>query len=74
MTDAFYNSLAPTFLALGTLVLAFRNSGKTDRLIIKADEIHTLTNSAMSKVREDLLLAQKEISNLKKLIVEMRGL
>lgn len=41
---------------------------KADTLIEKAVEIHTLTNSNLSKVTESLNVALKEIDGLKKLV------
>jgi hypothetical protein len=44
---------------------------KTDDLLLKAQEIHTLTNSNLSKVTAALDLALQENSSLKKLMATM---
>jgi hypothetical protein len=61
MTDATLNiiltALPPTIVALATLVVSIINS-------IKANRIHVLVNSNMTKVQADLTIANQRIEAL----------
>jgi hypothetical protein len=71
-------TIPPTLVAVGTLIVSWRTSGKAvvidtkatalvgkaDVIIHKAEEIHTLTNSNLTKVSTDLALALKRIESL----------
>lgn len=61
-------SLAPTLMALAAFVVSIHNSKKSDVIIEKAAEIHTLTNSSLSKVQSALDVANERIIGLEKLI------
>lgn len=71
MTDAvelaLIASIAPTFAALATLIVSIRNT-------TKLSEIHTLTNSNLNRVVNDLVSANAKIDGLQKLIAEMRSM
>lgn len=72
MTDAvqlaLIASVAPTLAALGAAAIGIRNSRKSDTIIKKADEIHTLTNANLTRVTNALEVANTEIIGLKKLV------
>jgi len=75
---AFIASIAPTIAAIAAMVIGLRNTretkkveAKTDTIIEKAAEIHTLTNSNLSAVTKALELAQAEIGSLKQLMAQM---
>lgn len=72
MTDAIQTALIaglpPTILAAAALIAAIRNSRKADKLIVKADEIHEVTNSAKSAVDEKLEVANKHIAELTRMV------
>lgn len=55
-------------MALAAFVISLRNSRKSDVIIEKAAEIHTLTNSSMSRVQSALDVASEKIIGLEKLI------
>lgn len=55
--------IPPTILAIATLIQSKKN-GK------KSDEIHVLTNSNLTKVKEDLVEAKEEIRGLKQHILK----
>lgn len=68
--------------AIGLLIVntitAWRNSAKSDAIVAKVDavdakaaEIHTLTNSANSKLQADLGVATERILGLEKLMTQM---
>lgn len=61
-------SMAPTLMALAALAVSFRNLKKSDVIIEKAAEIHTLTNSTMTKLQSSLEVANEKIIGLEKLI------
>lgn len=74
-------SVPPTIAAVAALrqgrangVKAQSNSDKSDVIIHKAEEIHTLTNSNLTKVTADLALANKRIEDLEKLVARMVGM
>ena len=57
--------------ALSSRLVVEATSRKADVIIEKATEIHTLTNSNLSRVTEALNLALERISGLEKLITAM---
>lgn len=57
-------AIPATLVALATLIVGIINS-------IKANKIHFLVNSNMTKVQFDLATAKKEIDGLKELIVAL---
>jgi hypothetical protein len=68
---ALVTSIAPTLAALAAMIIGIRNSRKADSIITKADEIHTLTNSNLTKVTNALAVAQEKIDGLQKLVTTM---
>ena len=58
---AVISSIAPTIMALAAFVVGVRNSRK-------ADVIHTLVNSNLTKVKADLELANQKILELATLL------
>lgn len=61
IVTAVLTALPPTILAIASLI-----QGR--KIIHKADEIHTLTNSNLTKVTADLALATKRIEILEAFI------
>lgn len=61
-------SLAPTLMALAAFVISLKNSRKSDVIIGKATEIHTLTNSNLTAITTALGIANEKIIGLEKLI------
>lgn len=57
-------------LAVATLVVSLKNNQKANTIIGKADEIHTLTNSNLTNVKEALEIANTKIENLEKTILK----
>jgi len=64
-------SIAPTIASLAAFRQGQANGVKTDALTVKAEEIHMLTNSNLSAVKADLLLANKRIEALETLLVQL---
>jgi septal ring factor EnvC (AmiA/AmiB activator) len=71
-------AVPPTLTGLAALLLAILNRSsaqmtdtKTDSIIRKADEIHTLTNSNLAEVTKTLQVANEKISGLEKLLGAM---
>ncbi len=62
-----------TILACATLIVGVRNSRKTDTVIEKAAEIHTLTNSNLSKVTTALEVANEKIEGLQRLVAQIKA-
>jgi len=60
-------ALPPTLVALATFVVGIVNS-------IKANKIHYLVNSNMTKVQADLAAANVRIEELQKLVGKLVGL
>lgn len=68
--------LAPsTLLAYATLKSSKKNATKADvnavkvdDLVVKAGEIHSLTNSHLSEITGDLRVARQEIKGLRELV------
>ena len=56
-------SIAPTLASLGTLYIGLRNG-------TKADAIHVLVNSNLTKVKTDLALALERVVNLEALLTK----
>jgi hypothetical protein len=71
-------AVVPTTLAaLGALLVSLRNGKKSDIIIEKAAEIHTLTNSNLSKLTSQLEVANSKITGLERLVaslVEAKGI
>lgn len=72
-------SIAPTIASMGALFASIlgahkskENGKKVDTVIEKTTEIHTLTNSNLTKVQSDLSTAIQEIHGLKELVAELR--
>jgi hypothetical protein len=65
-------AIAPTVLAVATLVTSINNGRKTNELHIQGIEIHQLVNSNLTRVKADLELALTRIIKLEKLISEMK--
>jgi hypothetical protein len=68
-------AVPPTLLGVATLWQAITNAasarvtdGKTDAIIRRTDEIHTLTNSNLAEVTKTLQVANEKISGLEKLL------
>lgn len=58
-------SVPPTLAAIAGIVIASINAGKNNK---KLTEIHTLTNSNLSKVTANLEVANETIDGLNKLV------
>lgn len=73
MTDmaigAIVTALPPTLVALGTLIVAWRNSNKSDKIEKKSEEIHVLVNSNLTAVKAELAEAKLQIAQLQSTIV-----
>ncbi len=68
-------AIPPTLVGCAALWQAVLNAGaarvtdgKTDSIIRKADEIHTLTNSNLAEVTKTLQVANEKISGLEQLL------
>lgn len=68
-------AIPTTLAALGALFVSLRNGAKTDKVQAKVEavdakaiEIHTLTNSNLSKVTSQLEVANSKIEGLQKLV------
>lgn len=61
-------AIPATILATGTLIVGIRNSRKSDKIIEKAVEIHTLTNSRLSSVMAELSEMRSQNKGLERLI------
>lgn len=71
-------AIVPTLAALGAMVVSVvnaiksnANGVKADDIIKKAEQIHTLTNSNLSKVTASLEVALARIDGLQKMVAEM---
>lgn len=71
-------SIVPTLAAFGAMAVSVinaiksnANGIKSDEIIKKAEQIHTLTNSNLSKVTAALEVANARIDGLQKLILSM---
>jgi hypothetical protein len=62
---------APTIAALGAWRESQKTTAKTEVVIAKADEIHTLTNSNLAAVKADLALANARILSLEALVSKL---
>lgn len=51
--------------------VASENGTKTDNLVRKTDEIHTLTNSNLSTVTSALAVANEKIAGLEKMVTQL---
>lgn len=65
--------------AVVQIINAIKQSAKTDviktntsALLVKADEIHTQTNSNLKEVKDQLLEARAQIDNLKGTVTNMK--
>lgn len=58
-------------VGIGTLIKTTRTEKKADTIIEKAVEIHTLTNSSLSKVQAALETANERIIGLEKLVASI---
>lgn len=56
-----------------TAALSQKVDDKSEMLGIKSDEIHSLTNGNLTAVKHDLVVALREVTELRKLIVSMVG-
>ena len=65
---ALITGLPATLAALAAMIVALRTERKSDTIIEKATEIHTLTNSNLSKVSAALEVANSRIQGLERLI------
>lgn len=77
---AFLAAIPPTLMAWAALRQAKSGADKTDVAIAKtdvvsakADVIHTLTNSNLTKVTQELEAANRRIEGLEKLIISTHG-
>ncbi len=75
ITMALIAGLPATLTALTGLIVSIKNGRKTDAVVTKVDdaavkqqEIHTLVNSNLTKVKDDLAEAKAEITALKALV------
>jgi hypothetical protein len=59
-------AVAPTILAVGTLVVGIRNS-------YKSDAIHVLVNSNLTTVKTDLQLALDRVRKLEEMLLKISG-
>lgn len=71
-------AIVPTLAALGALMVSVinaiksnANGVKADDIIKKAEQIHTLTNSNLSKVTASLEVANAKIDGLQLMVAEM---
>jgi hypothetical protein len=82
MTDATLTivlvAIVPTLAAIGAMIVSIinaikstENGAKADHIIEKATEIHTLTNSNLSKVTATLDVANAKIEGMQKMISGM---
>ena len=82
MSDAFWlaliTAIPTTLAALGAMYVSIRNGHKADITAAKVDavdakaiEIHTLTNSQLSRVTAALELANSKIAGLERLVSNM---
>lgn len=82
MTDAvqiaLIASIAPTLAASAAVIIGILNRKKADEtgkkadaIIDKAEEIHVLTNSNLTKVTQALTKANRKISALERLVMAM---
>ena len=62
----------PTLFGITTLVIGYRLKNRADDLIRKADDIHLLVNSNLSKVKADLEIANSRVLLLEKTLGELR--
>lgn len=70
ITAAFLAAVPPTLVAWAALRQSKSNTVKADAIIVKADEIHELTNSNLQKVTKALEIATAKIVALEELAVE----
>ena len=64
-------AIPATILAYATLQKSKDNEKKSDIIIEKAAEIHTLTNSNLNAVTQSLKVANEKINGLERLMAEM---
>lgn len=64
-------AIGPTLVGVATLVTSYNNSRKADVQAVKLEEVHTLTNSAMTGLRNALDTANNRIISLEKILATM---
>jgi hypothetical protein len=64
-------SITAAILAFAAWRKSLENGAKSDTIIQKAVEIHTLTNSSLSALASQLAVAQQKIDGLDKLVAQM---
>lgn len=58
-------AIPPTLAAIAAFIVGMVNSGK-------ADKIHILVNSNLSEVKANLIIAEKRITLLEQIIVDLK--
>jgi hypothetical protein len=66
-----FAGLALLITTTGNLIVSYRNGKKSDVNSEKADAIHVLVNSNMTKALADLAAAQEEIRSLRAVVVSL---
>ena len=69
VTVALIAAAAPTITALAAWHQARQVRKKTDLLVTKADAIHELTNSNLTAVKAELVVAQQVIDDLRRALI-----
>ena len=87
IVGSFFVALPPTVVALASLRQSKKNeiavventaltketSAKADSIIVKADEIHELTNSNLADMKNQLAVAMMQIRGLESLVTRIMG-
>jgi hypothetical protein len=68
-----FAGLALLITTTGNLIISYRNGRKSDANGDKADAIHVLVNSSMTKALADLAAAQDEIRALRTLVASLNA-
>jgi TolA-binding protein len=62
-----------TVASMATVIISLMNRGQGKAIIKKTDQIHTLTNSNLTSVKEQLATANIKIASMEDIINELRG-
>lgn len=68
---AFFASLPPTIAAFAALIVSRSNGHKADAIVKSTDQIHTLANSNLAQVSNDLKVATSKIEALERLVTSL---
>jgi hypothetical protein len=68
---AFLAAIPPTLVGWAALRSSRKNAEKTDTIIGKADQIHSLTNSQLSATVSALAVANEKIAGLEKMVSQL---